>query len=376
MSELHKKLSCVYDRFESEIENQIRNGILKAGDCVISENAAAAKYGISRRSARTALEHLVEKGLLFRKPGKGTFVASLRSGSYSELAAHSIALILPALSDIFLLMICEGIQYGVNLYNCSMVIKTANGDAEQENRNIRYAVQQQEDGVIIFPNSGRVNVAPILKLKEAKIPFVLIDRKFQDIETDFVGSDNFAGGKMATEYLIRSGCRKIAHLYGTNGSANDDRLAGYRRALADHNIPCDEKLIRRVSDLGEIQESVRFEPDTISGYRNMKKLLEEKIVPDGVFAGNDYQALGAIRAIREAGLKVPDDISVIGFDELKFNPYLETPLTTVRQNQHEIGRHAVEILLSRINQPEEHFSPREVIVPVELVIGKTTRKLP
>ena len=64
------------------------------------------------------------------------------------------------------------------------------------------------------------------------------------------------------------------------------------------------------------------------------------------------------------------------FDELKFNPYLETPLTTVRQNQHEIGRHAVEILLSRINQPEEHFSPREVIVPVELVIGKTTRKLP
>jgi len=373
---LKKEMIHVYDRFEQETEEQILNGSLKAGDCIISENEAAERYKISRRSARTAIEHLIAKGLLVRHPGKGTFVSLLVSGSGCP-ARYSITVILPDLSDVFLLTVCEGIQEAAAVCSCELVFKTSHGDVERENQNIRHCLQNKDAGVIIFPNYGRGNLESLLKLKEAGIPFVLIDRKFYDVETNYVGVDNTAGGYMACEYLIKTGCRHIAHLYGTNGSANNERLDGYRRALSDYGIPGSEKLIRRFSDLqlSFNSRSSRFEPDMEGGYENMKFLLSQKQLPDGVFAGNDYQALGAIRAIREAGLRIPEDISVVGFDELRFNRYLEHPLTTIRQPQQELGKQALEILVKQLQNKLRPPEPVSVILPVELVVGETTGKV-
>ena len=158
MAILKKKLSFVYEKAEQEIEAQILDGRLKAGDCVLSENAICSIYGISRRSARSAIENLIRKGLLYRRPGKGTFVSSLKSGTGNRIAEFSIALIIPDISDLFILKICEGIQAAANQYNCNLVIKTSNGDIDRENQNIHYSIQRQEDGVIIFPNYGRFNV--------------------------------------------------------------------------------------------------------------------------------------------------------------------------------------------------------------------------
>ena len=372
-----KEIVHVYDRFEMETEEQILNGSLKAGDCIISEHEAAALYKISRRSARTAIDHLIAKGLLVRYPGKGTFVSTLVPGNGATLARYSATVIMPDLSDPFLLAICEGIQEAANEFNCDLVIKTSHGDVERENRNICYCLQRREAGVIIFPNYGRGNLESLLKLKEAGVPFVLIDRKFYDMENNYVGVDNVSGGYMACEYLIKTGCRRIAHLYGTNGSANDERLDGYRRALSDYGIPGSEKLIRRFSDLKQVltAKSSRFEPDIEGGYENMKYLLSQKNYPDGVFAGNDYQALGALRAIREAGLCIPEDISIVGFDELSFNRYLEHPLTTIRQPQLELGRQALRILDRAIHEKDSISEAITVQLPVELVPGETTRPL-
>ncbi len=367
----------VYDRFEQETEEQILNGSLKAGDCIISEHEAAARYKISRRSARTAIEHLIAKGLLVRHPGKGTFVSTPVPGNGSLPALCTFTVILPDLSDVFLLTVCEGIQKAATGCNCDLIIKTSHGDVERENQNIRYCLQRNEAGVIIFPNYGRGNLESLLKLKEAGIPFVLIDRKFYDMETNFVGVDNVAGGYMACEYLIKTGCRRIAHLYGTNGSANNERLDGYRRALSDYGLPGSEKLIRRFSDLSLSigGRNSRFEPDMEAGYENMKYFLAQKKLPDGVFAGNDYQALGAIRAIREAGLHIPEDISIVGFDELRFNRFLEYPLTTIRQPQMELGSTALEILVQAVRNKSAAPEFVTKILPVELVVGKTTRPL-
>lgn len=371
MAVLKKKISFVYDKVEQEIEAQILDGRLKAGDCVLSENAICSTYGISRRSARTAIENLIRKGLLYRRPGKGTFVSSLKSGTGNRIAEYSIALIIPDISDLFILKICEGIQAAANQYNCNLVIKTSNGDIDRENQNIHYSVQKQEDGVIIFPNYGRFNVEELCRLKDSGHPFVLIDRYFEDIDTNYVGVDNIKGGYLATSHLIKLGHRRIAHLYGSRGSANDGRLAGYRQALSDHEIPCNEKWIRRFDDLPLESNGSRFEPDVECGYANMKYLLQLSETPTAVFAGNDYQALGAIKAIQEQRLRVPEDIAVVGFDKLEINPFLAIPLTTIRQPQYEIGLNAVEILLRKIT--EQHTgnqTPTErIILPVELVIG-------
>ena len=109
------------------------------------------------------------------------------------------------------------------------------------------------------------------------------------------------------------------------------------------------------------------------GYANMKYLLALSDTPSAVFAGNDYQALGAIRAIQEHGLRVPEDISIVGFDELNFNPFLAIPLTTIRQPQYEIGRNAVEILL-RILNGSAGSAPEHIVLPVSLVEGASCRK--
>ena len=371
MAILKKKLSFVYEKAEQEIEAQILDGRLKAGDCVLSENAICSIYGISRRSARSAIENLIRKGLLYRRPGKGTFVSSLKSGTGNRIAEFSIALIIPDISDLFILKICEGIQAAANQYNCNLVIKTSNGDIDRENQNIHYSIQRQEDGVIIFPNYGRFNVEELWRLKDSGLPFVLIDRYFEDIDTNYVGVDNIRGGYLATSHLIRLGHRRIAHLYGSRGSANDGRLAGYRQALSDNEIPCNEKWIRRFEDLALKSGGSRFEPDVECGYENMKHLLRFSEIPTAVFAGNDYQALGAVKAIKEQRLRIPEDIAIVGFDELTINPFLEIPLTTIRQPIYEIGRNAVEILLRKIAEQDtgKRASTERIILPVELVIG-------
>ena len=196
-------------------------------------------------------------------------------------------------------------------------------------------------------------------------------RYFEDIDTNYVGVDNIRGGYLATSHLIRLGHRRIAHLYGSRGSANDGRLAGYRQALSDNEIPCNEKWIRRFEDLALKSGGSRFEPDVECGYENMKHLLRFSEIPTAVFAGNDYQALGAVKAIKEQRLRIPEDIAIVGFDELTINPFLEIPLTTIRQPQYEIGRNAVEILLRKIAEQDtgKRASTERIILPVELVIG-------
>ena len=374
METLKKNIGFVYDKAEKDLEEQILSGRLKAGDCVLSENSISAAYGISRRSARTAIDHLIQKGYLYRRPGKGTFVASFKSGSFNRIAEYSIALIIPDLSDPFILNVCKGVQAAANQYNCNVVIKTSNGDIDRENQNIRYSIQQQEDAVIIFPNYGRFNVEEIWKLKAAKIPFVLIDRYFEDIESNYVCVDNTNGGFLATEHLIKLGHRRIAHLYGSRNSANDDRLAGYRKALSQYNILCDEKYIRRQEDLpANANDDNRFEPDIECGYVNMKFLLDMPQRPTAVFAGNDYQALGAIRAIREYGLSVPDDISIVGFDELNFNDFLAVPLTTIRQPQYDIGSAAVKTVLRLLTEGENDNGFEHIVFPITLIEGASTK---
>ena len=377
MTVLKKNSERVYDLFEREIEEQILNGELKAGDCILSEHEISAHYRISRRSARTAIDHLIAKGLVIRRAGVGTFVAALKPGTRSRCAKYSAMVILPDISDVFLMTVCEGIQQAAQDFNCHVVFKSSHGDIDYENQNILFSLQRQDDGVIIFPNYGRGNLECLLKLKEAGIPFVLIDRFFPDLETNYVGVDNFRGGYLACEHLIQTGCRRIVHLYGTSGSANDERLSGYRRALSDYGLPSSEKWIRRFSDLELCHPhgSVRFEPDMESGYRNMQYFLSQEELPDGVFAGNDYQALGALRAIREAGLKIPDRISVVGFDELKFNSYLEQPLTTIRQPQIELGYETLKLLIGEIQNSSKSSTPSTIRLPVQLVQGKTTREI-
>lgn len=367
---LNKNISYVYSELENDLEAQIKNGILKPGECILSENELSHKYGVSRRSSRKAVSNLVEKKLLYRLAGKGTFVSDSCLTQNSSLSQVAVSFIVPDIDDIFISEVCKGVQAAANRSGCNLMIQSSNGCIEKENENIEFSLGRRINGAIIFPNWGRANIDAVYKLKERGIPFVLIDRYFRDIDTDYVVVDNRDGAFKATERLVGLGHAKIAHLYGTEGSANDDRLDGYRDALAVAGIVYNPEYVKRTGKNATFVEGDRFEPDKQSGYENMKKLLTLKDPPTAVFAGNDYQAIGAIQAVKDAGLKVPEDIAVVGFDDLKFSGLLEPPLTTVRQPKSEIGSKAFEVLLEKINSsvPVPH---RHIVLDTELVIRKS-----
>ncbi len=207
------------------------------------------------------------------------------------------------------------------------------------------------DGLII--TADHKGDAFVAQLQEAEIPFVFIGRPGEAAGVNFVDADNFHGGYLATSHLIDLGYRRIATIASDQNTAGDDRLAGYRKALKERGIGLDKQLIA-------------FGDYTLdSGYAAMRALMPRQ--PQAVFVGSDTMALGALRALRAAGLRAPEDIAVVSHDDLPPAVQADPPLTTVRQPIAMTGNMAVEKLAQMImtgkSQPAQH-----IINPVELVV--------
>ena len=218
------------------------------------------------------------------------------------------------------------------------------------------------DGIIISPTeNGDSNISYLRELKERRrIPVVFINRCREDIGKDFVIVDNMLGAYEAVSYLIKLGHKNIAYLSGpTRISTLQKRFTGYKKALEEHGLKYDERLIMELPD-------VKME----SGYQFMKELLEESHPFTALFTVNDVVAIGASKAIREAGLRIPEDVSVVGFDDIKLVSYLEVPLTTVNQQQHTMGSDAANILIDRIEKKITD-EPQQIVLKPQLIIRKS-----
>ena len=283
MQGLRKDISYVYAGVERDLLDQIRSGLLKGGECILSENEISRKYNISRRSARKAIDNLIAQNLLYRVPGKGTFVSENVGSDGTAEPSVSISYIVPDIDDLFIAEICRGLQEEANRNRCNLLIQSSNGSIDQENHNIKYLVNHHVDGAVIFPNWGRANVDALFRLKEMNVPFVLVDRYYPDFDTDYVVVDNYGGAHDAVIHLIKLGHRRIAHLYGTSGSANDARLQGYLDALGESQIVYNPTYVRKMNTNIVRKNGDRFEPDMEGGYANMNALLALPEPPTAVF---------------------------------------------------------------------------------------------
>ena len=315
--------------------NDIRAKNLKPEQILSSESEFSKQYGISRSSVRIALRKLRNKGLVYSMPGIGNFV----KGKKWENKNKRIAFIITGLENSNV-AICNGIEETLEKEGSSLVIYNSMRSIEKENKNIKSLLEGNESGAIILPNWGRMNAEIIYELKREKYPFVLIDRYYIDLETDYVITDNKRGGYAAAEYLIKLGHRRIGIIQGIECTAVKDRFEGYEEALRDYKILLDLSLVKKVSQNSEF---LKEEPSS-GGYQEAKELLKEK--PTAIFATNDFLARSALKAIKEEGLSVPNDISVIGFDNQKFSEYLG--LTTIAQPFYEMGAKSAEILLKKL----------------------------
>lgn len=225
------------------------------------------------------------------------------------------------------------------------------------------------DGIIVATRSNEGGDKYLNGIVESNIPVVVIGRDFQHEDVDFVSPDNLRGGFEATQHLIDLGHERIGFI-GANlkGGSSLKRLQGYLKALEQHNIEIDERLVTGRNE--DVSEVPGYSTEEI-GFEGMKRLLSLPKPPTAVFARNDFTAIGAMSAIKEAGLRIPEDIAIVGFDDISLAVRTSPPLTTVRQPMRLEGQLAAEMLLERI-EGREKYSRRERILNCELIVREST----
>lgn len=225
------------------------------------------------------------------------------------------------------------------------------------------------DGIIVATRSNEGGDLYLRGLVETNIPVVAIGRDFQHKNIDLVSPDNLKGGFEATQHLIDLGHKRIAFIGANLGSgAHLKRLQGYLKALEHHAIAIDERLITGRSE-GDTDVS-GYSTEEI-GFEGMKRLLSLPDPPTAVFARNDFTAIGAMSAIKDAGLRIPNDIAIVGFDDIPLAARMSPSLTTVRQPMRAEGQIAAEMLLERITG-RANISRRERILDCELIVRESS----
>ena len=200
------------------------------------------------------------------------------------------------------------------------------------------------------------------ELIEAGIPLVFIDVDIEDKRVSYIISDNIDGAKKAVRHLAELGHEKIAIITGESITVPTQmRLKGYREEMEAQNASINEDWIIEG----------RFSVD--GGYEAMQKLLKIEDRPTAIFCQGDEIAIGAMKAIKEAGLKVPDDFSIVGFDDIEISQYLNPALTTIRQQKEEMGIEAADMIIKLINHKEEKVEPE--VIKTKLIERSTTKKL-
>ena len=224
-------------------------------------------------------------------------------------------------------------------------------------KNINFLLENHVDGLIIVPTLSDFKI--LNELKEKKFPIIQVDEFIKGLDVDYVVTDNFKGAKEAVSYLIKKGYRKIAYLAGPqNLWSCQERLKGYKKVLEANNIPIQEKYI--------LFTDASFK----SGYEITKKLLNFDEKPEVIFTVNDTVAAGVIKAFYESGIKVPDDIAIMGFDDLEMTALLPKPLTTMHQKKYQLGKLAANILINRIKNKD--LPLQNIVLEPNLIIRESS----
>ncbi len=267
---------------------------------------------------------------------------------------QTIGVIVTSIADPFAGEVVRGIEQVAGDSDYRVFLGTSHADPVREVNLVKGLRESQVDGIIVA--SSRVGASYMPLLSEIGIPIVLINSLQEGPYIYSVSVDNAQGGHLATEHLLALGHRRIAYLGGpADHVSSRDRLTGYRDALSAAHLPFDSALVR--------DGDGRF----TSG-EQIAELMAETRPPTAVFCYNDLTAIGVLRAVRRRGLRVPDDISVVGFDDLEFAAYVEPPLTTIHQPKTEMGRRAMKMLVDAMKGKEvPNYS-----APVELVLRSST----
>jgi LacI family transcriptional regulator, galactose operon repressor len=324
----------------------------------------AADLGVSVTTVSKVLNHHADIGQatrarVLKRVEELGYRPNAVARSLSLRRTHTVGIIIPDLMHSFFVEIVSGLEAVVSQRGYGLLLCASGEDAHKERREIELLRARQVDGIVLASANATGNTALLRDLTALGIALVMIDRDDHPrVKCHRVLTDDVEVGRLATAHLIARGCGNLAHIKGPPIVHAQRRAEGYRTAMASAGLK---------DGHARIVEGGFMEAD---GYRAMQELLALSPRVDGVFAVNDPAAIGAMRAIWEAGLRVPEDVAVVGAGDVAYSDLIKVPLTTVRWSKSEVGRSAAELILDQIGGHGED-RPRRVIIPPELVVRQS-----
>lgn len=345
-----------------QLKKDILSGEIQPGEKLPSENELAAAYSISRHTVRKALGILENEGYVTAAHGRGTFCSERMRHMKNS---HNIAVITTYISDYIFPRLIQGMDRVLSANGYSIILKNTGNSRKMEAKCLEELLQKDIDGLIIEPSKSQLlckHSNLYAQLEQYAIPYVFIQGIYEEMEDKpHILMDDCKGGYLVTKYLISLGHRRILGIFKADDSQGRERHRGYVQALQEAGLPYDPDQV-----IWFHTEDRKTKPAMSVG-----RLLSQGQNIDGIVCYNDQIAVQVIEALTELGRKVPEDISVTGYDNSVYAKAHGVALTTIAHPQEKLGEMAAELLLEKIQAVEEKDSKVQRLIEPELIIRES-----
>ena len=353
-----------YWKLMSDLKKKILDGDYQANDKMPSENELAASYQVSRHTVRKALALLEHEGFIYAIHGKGTFCSEL--GRHTK-TSRNIAVVTTYLSDYIFPAVIQGIDQVMTDNGYSILLKNTKNSSSAEGKCLEELLSKDIEGLIIEPSKSEIycrHIALYKKLDEFHIPYVFIQGTMEQLsDRPYVMMDDFKGGYLITKYLLSLGHRRILGMFKADDRQGIERHRGYAKALQEYGVFYDPDRI------------IWFhtEDRAVKPFARLRTMASQGVSFDSVVCYNDQIAIKTIQTLSQLGLRVPEDISVTGYDNSFLAENYQVGLTTIAHPHERLGEIAAKLLLDLMQEKTLSLAERQIVIEPELIVRESCK---
>lgn len=354
-----------YELVERELKEKILAGVYAINDKLPTESELMATYNVSRYTVRRAVGDLENEHYVYRIQGGGIFVDDWQNVRQTPLKSKVIGVITTHIADYIFPNIITGIDRYISSEGYSILISNTQNNPEKERKSIQKMMESNLDGLIVEPTQSALdnpNKDLYQQLQASDLPTLFINAHYPDLSFPYVEMNDFEGGKLVTEALFNAGHHQILGIFKIDDSQGVHRMNGFVKAYQERN------------ELALMSEIVMYQStDNMHAiFSKLEQILLRQDRPSAIICYNDQLAIQVIDLIRSLSLKVPEDISVMGFDNYQLSQYISPKLSTVEHPKEKMGRDAGKLMLKMI---EEKETPASIIYSPELVMRDSVKEI-
>ncbi|WP_181348099.1 GntR family transcriptional regulator [Thalassobacillus sp. CUG 92003] len=361
-----------HNMVKQAIKSKIMDGTFQPNQKINSESELMKQFNVSRHTIRLAIGDLVNLGWLYREQGAGTFCADrMPDQTQVKKDRKNIAIVTTYISDYIFPSIIRGAESYLSDQNYQVSLFSTNNNHENEKAILEKIIDKQFDGVIIEPTKSAYanpNLGYYLHLERLNIPYIMINAFYDELEPVSVIVNDEQGGYLQTEHLIKQGHKHIIGLFKTDDMQGTRRMKGYLKAHRSNHLPVDPDYIFTYSTNEKSERPAQF----------LREILDKEKKATAIVCYNDELAINLLDVLRERRIIVPDELSIVGFDDSFLAEVSEVKLTTISHPKTELGTKAGEMILDLIknkNNNQLKVDNTSFVFDTELIIRNSTRSL-